>query len=492
MQVRTRGTVIYPSSIETWDECLTGKIGTNPGYDPLAFAVDECHKRGMELHAWVVAIPLGKVSRMRQAGAKSLLVNKPSVCKAAGQELFHIPGNPETAEYIASLCREIASNYDVDGISLDYIRYPEAVYKFSDDNLYSKSSGQTRAEWKRANIDRIVRRVSEEVKSIKPWIWLSSSPVGKYGDLKRYPSGGWNCYTGVYQDPKLWLREGWQDMLMPMMYFRGNNFYPFLCDWAETSGGKPVAAGLGIYFLDPREGNWRLNDVRQELYAVRFTNPGGVAFFRSDFLVSDHQGIYKTVKNEFFRYKALTPRMSWGIDTLAPGVPRNLHVENRVLSWDPVKDNSTDVKYVVYGWYDKHRDVERAQTEVASAIIEVRVDDCKFSLPDATLKYNMFAVTAVDRFGNESEPAVLSADVTCANLPGVYSALPMLFADEYGNVAVEKMKKDNGIVVRNSTGAIVKKMSSVRRFNVSGLKRGEYRIDISGKKVMRSYRLIVD
>lgn len=130
LQTRIRGSVIYPSSYEPWDECLTGHSGKAPGYDPLLFAIEECHKRGMELHAWVVCIPLGKQQKQKNFGQQSIIKKHPSLCKSASGEVFMIPGQSGTAEYIASLCREIAEKYDVDGISLDYIRYPEKHYRF--------------------------------------------------------------------------------------------------------------------------------------------------------------------------------------------------------------------------------------------------------------------------------------------------------------------------------------------------------------------------
>ena len=126
LQTRIRGSVIYPSEIEPWDQAITGRSNVAPSYDPLEFAIEECHKRGMELHAWLVSIPLGTSQRQKAYGSKSIMRHHASLCKAVGGEMFMQPGKPETADYIAELCREIVARYDVDGISLDYIRYPES------------------------------------------------------------------------------------------------------------------------------------------------------------------------------------------------------------------------------------------------------------------------------------------------------------------------------------------------------------------------------
>ena len=124
LQTRIRGTVIYPSVFEPWDGCCSGVPGKSPGYDPLQFAIEECHKRGMELHAWVVTIPLGKWSAL---GCKSIRKKHPKMVVKTGADGFLNPAHAETAKYIAGICREITCNYDIDGIHLDYIRDRKSV-----------------------------------------------------------------------------------------------------------------------------------------------------------------------------------------------------------------------------------------------------------------------------------------------------------------------------------------------------------------------------
>ena len=415
LQTRIRGSVIYPSAIEPWDNAITGKSNVGPSYDPLRFAIDECHKRGMELHAWIVSIPLGTAQRQKAYGSKSITRHHSSLCKTVGGEMFMIPGNPATADYIASLCKEIVENYDVDGISLDYIRYPESQYHFSDDNLYKSSSGLTKAQWRRENITRIVKRVHDVVKPIKPWVRLSSSPIGKYSNLSRYRSGGWDCYDAVYQDPKLWLREGYQDMLFPMMYFLGNNYYPFVFDWKEGSSGHPVVPGLGIYFLDPREGKWQLSDVRPEMHAARDSRVGGIAFYRSYYLTNNFKGLYDCVCEEFFPYPALTSRMTWQSDTIPPSAPTDLqYVEGR-LTWNS-PSTSKEIFYNVYASWEYPVDISRAEN-----LIAMRLQQSALSVLN-TKGYH-YAVTAIDRFGNESQAVQEAATETPIDREKVLAAI---------------------------------------------------------------------
>ena len=411
LQTRIRGSVIYPSDIETWDEAITGKAGRAPNYDPLAFAIDECHKRGMELHAWLVSIPLGTTSRQKSYGVKSVTRHHASLCKTVGGEVFMIPAQPGTADYIASIAREIAERYDVDGINLDYIRYPEAQYRFSDDNFYKATSGMTKADWRRENITRIVRRVHEEVKAVKPWIKLSSSPVGKYNHLTRYSSGGWDCFNAVYQDPQAWLRDNIQDMLFPMMYFLGDHYYPFVYDWAENNHGHPVAAGLGIYFLDPREGKWQLNDVRAEMHAARNSNVGGIAFYRSDYLTRNVKGIYDATCEEFFPYPALTTPMVWMDNKQTPVQPTNLVYKDGVIRWNyalPLTQGRWQTTYFnIYGSNIYPVDITKPENLLAQ-----RIPATQFQIGGRALTKSFYAVTATNRFGHESIPLQELSNVT--------------------------------------------------------------------------------
>lgn len=397
LQTRVRGTVIYPSSIEPWDDCITGHSGKAATYDPLDFAVKECHKRGMEIHAWVVCIPLGKLQKQKALGGKSILKQKPQLCKTVKGECFMVAANPATAEYIAGLCAEIASRYDVDGIHLDYIRYPESSYGYNDSNLMP-SRTTSKDEWRRDNITAIVRTVSQKVKSVKPWIKMSCSPIGKYKDLARYSSMNWNCYSAVYQDPAKWLREGYMDMLFPMMYFRGNHFYPFLYNWDELRQSKAVIPGLGIYFLDPREGKWSLNDVRAQIYTCRKTGIGGVAFYRSDFLTRDCKGLYETVQNEFFPYPAKTTKLAYTGDTTAPEPPATVCHDADTLAWTPCLDNTTGVLYNVYRSSEYPVD-----TSNPANLARARVQTTSIHLSGSMTSSMYYAVSASDRYGNESE-----------------------------------------------------------------------------------------
>ena len=269
-QTRLRGDVIYPSAIETFAESLTGHTGKNPGYDPLQFAIEECHKRGLELHAWLVCIPIGNKRQVTLLGKNCVVKKQPALCKQFNGSWYLDPGNPGTADYLSRIAKEITSRYDIDGIHLDYIRYPEQGEKFPDKDTYRKyGKKQELKQWRRDNITRIVARIYAEVKQLKPWVKVSSSPIGKFNDTRRYSSFGWNAYSTVYQDAQKWLNDGIQDALFPMMYFQGNHFYPFALDWKENKNERWIVPGLGIYFLHPKEQNWKVDEIIRQIYFSR-------------------------------------------------------------------------------------------------------------------------------------------------------------------------------------------------------------------------------
>ena len=408
-QTRTRGDVLYQSSIEPYNSILTGKVGGDPGYDPLTFAIEECHKRGMECHAWMVSIPLGNKKHVASLGKESVTKKKAAICVPYKNEYFLNPGHPQTKEYLMSLVREVVKRYDVDGVHFDYLRYPENAPRFPDGYDYKRyAKGRSLAQWRRDNITDIVRYIYKEVKALKPWVKVSTSPVGKYRDTSRYSSRGWNAYHTVYQDVQGWLGEGIQDQIYPMQYFRGNHFYPFALDWKEQSNGRHIIPGLGIYFLDPAEGNWTLDEIERQMHFIRAQKLEGEAHYRVKYLMDNTQGLYDTLEKNFYTAPALQPAMPW-IDSVPPTPPTNLRTEQLaesylLLRWNPATDNDPQnaPTYVVYG-----SDTYPVDTDNPENILAQRVQGTEFIyapiFPWTTRKY--FAVTAVDRCGNESQAA---------------------------------------------------------------------------------------
>jgi hypothetical protein len=237
----------------------------------------------------------------------------------------------------------------------------------------------------------------------KPWVKMSCSPIGKYDNLTRYSSRGWNAYSRVAQDAQGWLRDGLMDQLYPMMYFRDNNFYPFAIDWQENSYGRTVVPGLGIYLLHPREGNWPLEEIQRQVSVSR-TIGMGHCYFRAKFLLDNVKGVYDWM-NTADRHPSLIPPMTWA-QSIEPTAPTRLTVKRSAkgdkVTWSGAVDRS-DGPYLLYNIYASRE--QRPDINAHGNLIATRRPWQQLDVPRTTATQGLhYAVTAIDRYGNESLP----------------------------------------------------------------------------------------
>ena len=400
LQTRIRGDVIYPSAIEPFAPVFMGRHGVAPDYDPLAFAIDECHRRGMQLHAWLVTIPLGDVQYVRAHGKHSLPASKPRQCTRFKGTWFMEPSHPATVEHLGALVEEMVTRYDIDGIHFDYIRYPEGNDTYPDAALYNKNRrGMSKADWRRANVTHLMRTLYGKVKAIKPWVCVSAATLGKHADVSRYSSYGWNAYHTVYQSAQRWLREGIADALFPMIYYADNHFYPFVADWGEHSYGRHIVAGMGTYQLHEEEKDWQLEEVVRQLHVVR-AHPEvvGTAQFRSQYVTANVKEVYDLLRYTN-PYPALVPAMPWLCDT-PPATPTGLQVVTdkhaTTLTWDIVEG----VTYNIYS-----SDTYPVDVANPAHLRHTYCRDGRYTEEYPSLvRPCHYAITAIDRYGNESAP----------------------------------------------------------------------------------------
>ena len=464
LHTRIRATTIYPSDIEPWAPYLSGRPGVSPGYDALQFAIDECHKRGMELHAWVVTIPIGKWNTY---GCQQLRRRYPSLVKRIGEEGYLNPEASQTADYLANICEEITRRYDIDGIHLDYIRYPE-TWKGSKQTYY---------------ITRIVESIYDRVKRYKPWVKLSCSPIGKYDDLSRYSSRGWNARSRVAQDAQDWVRRGIMDQLYPMMYFSGNSFFPFAIDWQEHSYGRTIVSGLGTYMLHPHERNWSLTEVKRQLAVCRKINVGH-CHFRTKFLLDNVKGIYDYMRC-FDSHPALIPPMTWA-QSLVPDPPTALRVNHTPqgdqLMWRGARDRS-DGPYLLYNIYastEEYVDISNPANLIATRHLLTRLSINR----DGNKPRLHYAVTALDRYGNESAP-IYEEGAANGHVASTASQQPagVLLPNDGKTLTVPRLPLDAQLLtISDMQGRVVYTCLNKPQINISHLPDGMYILKSLGKK----------
>lgn len=392
-QTRAQGKVFYRSKIEQ----PSPYFNRSEKFDPLLYAIEQCHKRGLECHAWIVVYPGEKVIKNK---------NKPSYYKAI-KGIWHLdPGNPESRKHILSIVNEIVENYDVDGIHLDYIRYPDNSKKFPDEDNYKKYGKSTDLfEWRRSNINKLVSDIYDSVKSKKKWVQVSSSTLGRYKVLQHVNiNDSWTAFETVFQDAAYWLKTGKHDILFPMMYYSDNYFYPYLDDWIENSYGRIVVPGMGVFQMSPTEKDWDVNKITEQMEYTRTKNIPGQAFFRTRNILDNLKGIKDSIR-QFYIYPAKLPPLTW-LHNAKPAPPINLHVYKDSSGQLNIEWESPDeTEFLTYNIYISAKDPVDAS--LAQNILAVNLHANNYVLPIYEGDFGFYySVTSSDRYHNESDPCV--------------------------------------------------------------------------------------
>src|SRR5665647_634708 len=272
LQVRAASDAFYESKSEPWSQFLTGKQGKapRPFYDPLAWAIEMCHQRGMELHAWFNPF------RVRNLGfypldPNSFAAKHPQYVKEFDKKYFLDPGYPEVISHLVEVIAEVATNYDVDAILLDDYFYPYPVdgKKFGDEKSFAKYGRhfypKRLKEWRRENINHFISSLHDTLVQINPKIKFGISPFGIWRNKSVDPAGsaglrGMSSFDDLYADVRKWLISGWIDYVIPQLYWeKGNHFGDFTSLvqwWSENSYGKPLYIGQALYKSTAGKNGW--------------------------------------------------------------------------------------------------------------------------------------------------------------------------------------------------------------------------------------------
>ncbi len=422
-QVRSECDAMYSSSFDPWSYWLTGLQGTAPFpyYDPLEFAVEEAHKRGMELHAWFNPYRVERAVGNYTTAANHVTKSHPEWIFQISTTKYLNPGLPAVRNYISSVIYDVVSRYDVDGVHFDDYFYPYPPNNMTatpsnnalDDAAFAADPrGFTnKNDWRRDNINIMVKQVNDTIKSIKPWVKFGISPFGIW--QPGYPAGisGMNAYTDIYCDAINWLQKKSIDYLTPQLYwpFGGGQDYGKLQPWWADS---VAAHGLHYYpgHAYYRVASWTSpSELPNQIRLDRKNSKvhGGV-FFRAKNFPENPKGVTDTLRNDLYRYKALLPVMNWK-DVVPPNSVRNLKYERLAngqagLKWDlPVtaSDGDSAYRFVIYRF--DHSSVQLSELNDPSKI--VNIEGLRQSLPKPpAYGQAYYLVTALDRNYNESIP----------------------------------------------------------------------------------------
>ena len=338
LQVRPMADALYFSPYEPWSGYLTGQEGRppSPWYDPLLFAVDAAHDRGLELHAWFNPYRAGHPGSVGRRDLTHISRQRPDLVRTYGDYLWLDPGEPDAADHSLRVIADVVRRYDVDGVHLDDYFYPYPVERrgrrvqFPDDESYARAveAGETlgRDDWRRQNVDRFIERLYSEVKAIKPHVKVGISPFGIWRPGHPASVTGFDQYAEIYADARLWWREGWLDYLAPQLYWaiddRGQSF-PALLEWwaSENAEGRHLWPGLYDSRRLPEVGGYDADEIPEQVRLVR-EHPGasGTIHFSMKALMPRTTEVGDRLAAGPYAEPALVPASPW-LDEAAPAAP---------------------------------------------------------------------------------------------------------------------------------------------------------------------------
>lgn len=335
LQVRPGGDALYASKLEPWSTVLTGKSGGDPGYDPLAFAVEEAHRRGLELHAWFnpFRAKVGKAA----LDPKHWTVQHPEWVRGKDSHVFMDPGLAEVQTHVLAVFKDVVSRYDLDGVHIDDYFYPYPVFgpdkvrieiPLGDEAQWQQEGkGQSLADWRRGNINRFVQAFYTQTKALKPAVRVGISPFGIWQPgVPASIEARVNAYDHLYGDSRRWLQEGWCDYLAPQLYWpiqpAAQSFTTLMQWWQSQSRGRPVWPGMAVdRVASLKEPVLPLTELNDQMAVMRQTAPvPGSIFWRIQMLTKNDRGVASLLKETCFTERALVPAAPW-LGASVPGEP---------------------------------------------------------------------------------------------------------------------------------------------------------------------------
>ncbi len=411
LQIRPQADALYNSNLEPWSYYLTGEQGKapDPFYDPLEFWINESHKRGIELHAWLNPYRANHPAMHGETSPNSIVKTKPQCVRKLGNEGYYwlVPTMQEVQDHSLKVVMDIVKRYDVDGIHFDDYFYPYPEYNdgkdFPDDDLYQaylNNGGQlSRDDWRRDAVNKFIQRVYDGIKKEMPYIKFGISPFGVYRPHHPESIGTtFDQYATLYADAKLWLNMGWLDYFAPQLYWpisRVELSYPVLLNWWESENSQKRNLWPGL-FIRPEINKKEMSlEIVNQIMTTRGMIPQspGTMLFSMKSLMSKDSIIFIALRNGPFNSQALIPAYPW-LDSEAPSSPivNADKIGNELkLNWEPVSEEKP-TWFVLYTKTDGLWSYEIIPGGTFS--VSKKLDGKNISA---------IAISAVDRCGNESE-----------------------------------------------------------------------------------------
>ena len=427
-QVRPQSDAAYKSDLEPWSKWITGVAGKAPvpEWDPLQFMIEESHKRGMELHAWIN--PYRVTTNKTEMPPKGhIYYQHPEwFLKYADGKLYFDPGLPECRDFIDKVVRDMVTRYDVDAIHMDDYFYPYPVegVAFPDTASYKKyGQGWELGDWRRHNVDVLIEQLHNTLVELKPWVRLGISPFGIWRNKKSDSNGsetsGLECYDALYADCPRWTAMGWVDYMVPQLYWelehKRASDLTLGYWWDQHANGRHMYQGQNVANImshqDIAADKGDVNNPTQLDHKMRLMrdlpNTQGMCWWPGYTITGNHKGVMDSLVNKQQAHPALIQPYTW-IDKVAPGTVTGLNVKKDkkevVISWNAPRTQGPmqeAARYVVY----MCKKGETLNTEAGDQIIDI-TGETSLRLPVKSGKWQ-YGVTAVDRCGNESAPAII-------------------------------------------------------------------------------------
>ncbi|MEX0315090.1 MAG: glycoside hydrolase family 10 protein [Allomuricauda sp.] len=429
VQIRTAGDAFYESDLAPWSKYLTGTEGKAPENfkNPLKWMIEETHKRGIEFHAWLNPYRATFDLDTLALSSEHDFYQYPDWMLKYGKKYYYNPGLPEVQQKLTEVIEEIVANYDVDAIHFDDYFYP---YKIKDevfnDSLAFQTYGlqnQSLEDWRRSNVDSLVKKAHLAIKKTKPWVQFGISPFGvwknKSTDLKGSDTrAGQTTYEDLYADPLLWMEKGWLDYLVPQAYWSME--YPPASHrlitqwWSKNAKNTNLYIGNGTYKIkNNADKAWkRKSEIPKQLSLARSTPEiTGNVFFSAKSLIGQHEKVTNRLKRKFYTYPSQNPI---GLVKTKRDLP-NLEIESKTMRDGQLKI-CVSHKDSVPGFlhlYSLSKSVPIQKQLIGKHYLSVEEKHSCFQLEltNKQLK-NTLSISLMDAYGNENQPQIISQSKT--------------------------------------------------------------------------------